>query len=78
MNSLVQRFSTTATSPLAALSKAAKVVNDEDDEFSDAAWGSEAGFGNIAKGVPSFAVPAVADVRLYLFNGLPREGAIGS
>lgn len=66
MNSLVQRFSSTATSPLAALSKAAKVVTDDDDDFSDAAWGSEAGFGNIAKGVPSFAVPAVADVRVII------------
>ncbi|KAJ3541356.1 hypothetical protein NMY22_g3919 [Coprinellus aureogranulatus] len=66
MNSLVQRFSTTATSPVAALSKAAKVVDDDDDDFTDAAWGSEAGFGNIAKGVPSFAVPAVADPTAFL------------
>jgi 20S proteasome subunit beta 5 len=66
MNSLVQRFSTSSSTPLAALHKAAKVVTEEDDDFSDAGWGSDAGFGNIAKGVPSFAVPAVADVRISL------------
>jgi len=60
MNSLAQRF--TSQGPIAQLIKGKNLVA-EDDDFSDAAWGSEAGFGNLAKGVPTFAVPAVPDVR---------------
>jgi len=60
MNSFADRFA--ATSPLAELRKAQ--ANVEDDEFSDAAWGSEAGFGSLAKGVPAFTVPNVPDVRM--------------
>jgi len=37
-------------------------VVDEDNDFSDAMWGSEAGFGTLAKGVPGFVVPSVPDV----------------
>lgn len=58
MNSFANRFSTTGA--LSELRKTQALA--EEDEYSDMTWGSEAGFGNIAKGVPSFAVPAVADV----------------
>jgi 20S proteasome subunit beta 5 len=64
MNSIADRFST--TSPLAELRKAQ--ANVEDDEFSDAAWGSEAGFGSLAKGVPAFTVPNVPDVCIYILH----------
>jgi len=58
MNSFVNRFAST--------SAANEFHNNdsiaEDGEFSDAMWGSEAGFGSLAKGVPNFTVPAVPDV----------------
>jgi len=59
MNTFAERFS--ATGPLVELRKAQALYAD-DDEFSDAAWGSSAGFGSLAKGVPSFLIPNVADV----------------
>jgi hypothetical protein len=59
MNSLAERFS--KTSPLSRLRKTQALADDE--EFSDAMWGSQAGFGNIAKGSPSFSVPPIPDVR---------------
>lgn len=52
MNSFANRFSTNTT----------QLPNPEEDNFSDATWGSEAGFGNIAMGVPTFSIPDVADV----------------
>ncbi len=58
MNTFAERFSTTGA--LAELRRAQKEVDEE--EFSDAAWGSEAGFGSLAKGVPTFSVPNIADV----------------
>jgi 20S proteasome subunit beta 5 len=59
MNAFVSRFSTTgADAELRKVKEAAA----EDGEFSDASWGSEAGFGTLAKGVPAFSVPAVHDV----------------
>ena len=60
MNSLAQRFSNNG--PLAQIGKATSLVS-EDDDFSDATWGSEAGFGSLAKGIPTFTVPNVPDVR---------------
>ena len=59
MNSLAEQFST--TSALSKLRKINKLA--EDEEILDAMWGSTAGFGNLAKGAPSFAVPNVPDVR---------------
>ena len=58
MNSFANRFSSTS---------AVKELKNDDfatgsGEFSDAMWGSEAGFGSLAKGVPNFSVPAVPDV----------------
>lgn len=62
MNSFSQRFSTTS-----ALTELRKAQNQtEDGEFSDAAWGSEAGFGSLAKGVPTFSMAAVPDVSTFL------------
>jgi 20S proteasome subunit beta 5 len=57
MNTFVNRFASTS---------AANELRDGDDDgaFSDAMWGSEAGFGSLAKGVPTFTVPAVPDVSL--------------
>ena len=62
MNAFAERFSTTSA---VAQFRKAKNLSAEDEEFSDIAWGSEAGFGSLAKGVPTFAVPAVPDVSLY-------------
>jgi hypothetical protein len=60
MNSLIQRY---AGSSAASQAQRRNVsIVDDDDEFSDAMWGSEAGFGSLAKGVPSFMVPSVPDV----------------
>lgn len=63
MNSFVERYST--TSAASQLRKAQRLAEDE-GEFSDAAWGSEAGFGNISKGGPSFTVPNVPDVSFVI------------
>ena len=59
MNSFVERYST--TSAVGQLRRAQRLA-EEEDEFTDAAWGSEAGFGSLVKGTPSFAVPNVPDV----------------
>ncbi|KAJ7219453.1 N-terminal nucleophile aminohydrolase [Mycena pura] len=63
MNTLVQRFST--TSAQSEINKA-KALAADDQDFDDFAWGSEAGFGTIAKGVPTFSLPAVPDPRAFL------------
>jgi hypothetical protein len=65
MNTFANRFST--TSAVSELRKAQALAVDN-DEFSDSMWGSEAGFGSLAKGVPTFSVPAVADVRTSLLG----------
>ncbi|KAF9257576.1 N-terminal nucleophile aminohydrolase [Marasmius fiardii PR-910] len=63
MNSFANRFSTPGH--LRELEKAQ--ANVEDDEFSDAAWGPQAGLGSLAKGgVPNFSVPAVPDPSAFL------------
>lgn len=59
MNSYADRFSTTTA---ASQLRNAQALAAEDEEFDGAMWGSEAGFGSLAKGVPTFSVPAVADV----------------
>jgi 20S proteasome subunit beta 5 len=60
MNSILQRYSGSNAGRLS------KATVDEDNDFSDAMWGSEAGFGTLAKGVPGFVVPSVPDVGLPL------------
>ena len=60
MNSFAERYST--TSLVSQLRRAQRLAADDDEEFSDATWGSEAGFGNLAKGLPTFTVPDVPDV----------------
>jgi 20S proteasome subunit beta 5 len=65
MNSLLNRFSTnSAQSEI----RRAQALAADDEDFSDAAWGSEAGFGSLAKGVPTFSIPAVADVSPHARN----------
>jgi 20S proteasome subunit beta 5 len=59
MNSFRERFSTTG---LVNQLRQARRLDDEEDTISDTAWGSQAGFGNLVKGSPSFLVPAVPDV----------------
>ena len=58
MNSFLQRFTTTGS--ISHLRRAHCLA--DEDELSDAAWGSEAGFGNLSKGPPTFIVPDVQDV----------------
>ena len=65
MNSFADRFSTTG---LAADLRRAKEAFGEDEELSEAMWGSDAGFGTLAKGVPAFSVPAVSDVRILFVS----------
>lgn len=59
MNSFVEQYSTTN---LVSQLRRAQRLAEEEDEISDAAWGSQAGFGNLAKGLPTFTVPDVPDV----------------
>ena len=61
MNSFADRFST--TSAASQIKSARALPADDDDQFDGAMWGSTAGFGTLAKGVPTFSVPAVPDVR---------------
>jgi 20S proteasome subunit beta 5 len=61
MQAFAERYSTSG--PLAELKRAQKVV-DDDDEVSDAMWGSNGGFGAISNGTHSFVVPSVPDVSL--------------
>ena len=61
MNDFVERFST--TNPISQLRRAQRLAaDDEGEDFSDATWGSEAGFGNLTKGLPTFTVPDIPDV----------------
>ncbi|KAG8948295.1 Proteasome subunit beta type-5 [Tulasnella sp. 424] len=61
MNTLVNRFS---SSP--ALQNF-KNVTQEDDDITDASWGSSAGFGNLgASGIPSFDVPQLSNPTAFL------------
>lgn len=61
MNSFADRFSSTGA---AVEIRRARELTSDDDELSDAMWGTQGGLGNIAKGVHKFAIPAVADVCL--------------
>ncbi|KAJ7589462.1 20S proteasome subunit [Mycena floridula] len=61
MDRLAQRFSTTGV-----LTELRKQKMAEDGEFSDAMWGSDAGFGSLAKGIPTFNVPDVPDPTSFL------------
>lgn len=65
MNSFVERYSTTS---LISQLRRAQNIADEDEKLSDTVWGSVAGFGNLARGPPTFTVPDVPDVsaRNYL------------
>ncbi|KAH7923588.1 N-terminal nucleophile aminohydrolase [Leucogyrophana mollusca] len=65
MNAIIQRFSTSAASHERPVGRLA-LAEDDDDTISGAMWGSEAGFGSLAKGVPSFVIPSVADPAAFL------------
>ena len=60
MNKFVDRFST--SNAMAEIRRAKEILEEEDDG-SEVMWGSQAGFGALARGVPRFAVPDVPDVR---------------
>lgn len=62
MNSLASRFS---SSGVEAEIRRAQALADE-DEMTDAMWGSEAGLGTLATG-HAFPVPSVPDVRDITF-----------
>lgn len=61
MNTFAERFLSTGA---AVEIRRARELVDDDEDLSDAMWGTEGGFGNIVKGVPKFAIPSVPDVRL--------------
>ncbi|PSR83067.1 hypothetical protein PHLCEN_2v5871 [Hermanssonia centrifuga] len=63
MNSFAERFSTTSA---AAEIRKAKETFGDDEDGSEAMWGSEAGFGNLARGIPQFNVPDVPDPSAFL------------
>lgn len=59
MNTFVNRFSNTR--PLDELRKSQDDLQEEGSSI--AQWGSNAGFGNLSKGAPTFNLPSVPDVR---------------
>ncbi|KZT09630.1 proteasome component pts1 [Laetiporus sulphureus 93-53] len=63
MNSFASRFSTIG--PAVDL-KRLKQATGNDEDVSDSMWGSEGGFVNLAKGVPTFSVPSVPDPTAFL------------
>ncbi|KAJ7909994.1 N-terminal nucleophile aminohydrolase [Mycena leptocephala] len=65
MHAFVTRFSTTSAE--SEFRRAQAFTTDEGDlHTSDSAWGSQAGFGNLSAGIPTFAVPDVADPSAFL------------
>ncbi|CAK5268846.1 unnamed protein product [Mycena citricolor] len=64
LRSFAQRFATTG--PLSELQHRSQDLADDTGNLSDAAWGSQAGFGNIAQGAPTFSLPAVPDPTSFL------------
>ena len=60
MNTFVNRFSTNSAE--AEIRRAKEIIGDDEDG-SEVMWGSQAGFGSLARGLPKFAVPDVPDVR---------------
>lgn len=70
MNTFVNQFST--RSAVSQLKRAKKLISADEDEYSDAIWGSQAGFGNMVKGVPNFTVPSVPDVCIC-FKSFKKE-----
>jgi len=63
MISLIQRY---AGSGAPHIQKRNALIVDDEDDFSDAMWGSVAGYGSLAKGVPSFVVPSIPDPAAFL------------
>lgn len=59
MNSLVSQFASSGHE--VELRKARQAFEDDDESLE--MWGSQAGFGPLSKGIPSFSVPSVPDVR---------------
>jgi 20S proteasome subunit beta 5 len=68
LHQFADRFSTTSSQ---SEIRRAQALAADDEDFSDSAWGSEAGFGSLAKGVPTFSVPAVPDVSANASSDLP-------
>ncbi|KAJ7839157.1 nucleophile aminohydrolase, partial [Mycena olivaceomarginata] len=65
MHSLLTKFSKTAAESEFTRSQA--FTDDGDLYSSDAtSWGSQAGFGNLSHGIPSFEIPEVADPSAFL------------
>ena len=60
MNQFAERFAKNSAEK--EIQKAKELFGDEDDG-SDIMWGSQAGYGSLARGVPKFMVPDVPDVR---------------
>ncbi|EMD38457.1 20S proteasome subunit [Gelatoporia subvermispora B] len=63
MHAFAERFSTNSAS---AELRRAKDILGEDNDVSDVMWGSNAGFGSLARGIPRFVVPAVQDPSAFL------------
>ncbi|KAH0830633.1 20S proteasome subunit [Lanmaoa asiatica] len=62
MNGLIQRYA----GAVSHMQKRNASIVDDDDDCSDAMWGSVAGYGSLAKGVPSFVIPSVPDPAAFL------------
>ncbi|KAJ7240808.1 N-terminal nucleophile aminohydrolase [Mycena rebaudengoi] len=65
MNSFVNRFSTTSVEGNLRRAHALGAMEDDLD-LSDSAWGSQAGFGNLATGALTFPIPGVANPSAFL------------
>ncbi|KAH7916283.1 N-terminal nucleophile aminohydrolase [Hygrophoropsis aurantiaca] len=67
MNSFVQRFVSSSARQALPLGRLSLAEDDVDENLiSEIMWGSDAGFGNIAKGFPSFTIPSVPDPAAFL------------
>ncbi|EIW77959.1 proteasome component pts1 [Coniophora puteana RWD-64-598 SS2] len=69
MNAFVDRFANSSSVPGVQMRSRDAVPADSDDLDNGlvlSAWGSEAGFGNIAQGAPTFSMPLVIDPAAFL------------
>lgn len=60
MNTLIQRYATSGA--VSHLQKRNASIVGDDEDCSDAMWGSLAGYASLTKGVPSFVIPSIPDV----------------
>ena len=71
MNQFAERFAKNSAEK--EIQKAKELFGEEDDG-SDIMWGSQAGYGSLARGVPKCMVPDVPDVRTNIPHCSASDG----